>query len=242
VIRLVRQDDGSPEIFASLQGEGPHIGRPSTFVRAAACNLTCRWCDTPYTWNWHGTLFEHDDGVKFDKSAEVVAVDEADVARIVGALGPRTAVFTGGEPLLQQASFARIAAHLRDADPKFRFDVETNGTIRADDLRDVISTWVVSPKPPSSGQPAPSEDVLRDFVALGAAFKWVLRDKTDVDHVLDVVGRIGAPADRVFLMAEGRTADSLDTRAPFVARVALEHGFRYSDRLHLRLYGARRGV
>ena len=40
------------EIFYSIQGEGVSIGRPSVFLRTALCNLKCKWCDTPYTWDW----------------------------------------------------------------------------------------------------------------------------------------------------------------------------------------------
>lgn len=38
------------EVFASIQGEGPHTGRPSVFLRLGLCNLECAWCDTKYTW------------------------------------------------------------------------------------------------------------------------------------------------------------------------------------------------
>ena len=43
------------EIFGqTFQGEGQTMGKLSAFVRLSGCNLTCVWCDTPYTWDWKG--------------------------------------------------------------------------------------------------------------------------------------------------------------------------------------------
>lgn len=36
------------EIFYTIQGEGPHAGRPCPFIRLAGCNLACTFCDTEF--------------------------------------------------------------------------------------------------------------------------------------------------------------------------------------------------
>ena len=77
-LKLARNDQGEPEIFRSIQGEGPAIGRPRTFVRLSSCNLHCVWCDTAYTWNWAGTPFAHQNNTKFELGAEMIKLSVAD--------------------------------------------------------------------------------------------------------------------------------------------------------------------
>lgn len=72
------------ELYASLQGESTHAGRPCTFVRLAGCPLRCTWCDSEYTFG------------KGQKRAISAIVEE------VLALGLPLVEVTGGEPLAQK--------------------------------------------------------------------------------------------------------------------------------------------
>ena len=72
--------------------------------------------------------------------------------------------------------------------------------------------------------------------------KLVVRDGDDVPEVLRLAADLGVERTRVVLMPEGRSAAEVAARAPLVAALCLEHGFRYTPRLHLDLFGGGRGV
>lgn len=117
------------EIFSSFQGEGPHVGRSTLFVRFGACDLRCRWCDSPHTWK-AGPRCRIEDPARGEREianpvplAEVAAAAEAlDLAR------HRFVSLTGGEPLLQPEAVRAIADALRARGP--RILLETHGLAR----------------------------------------------------------------------------------------------------------------
>ena len=98
---------------------------PVAFVRLSRCNLACVWCDTAYTWRWEGETRPHRDGTAYDRQANQITLDEADVAQRILALGQNRLVITGGEPLLQGVALARMLALLPDTS----VEIETNGTV-----------------------------------------------------------------------------------------------------------------
>ena len=60
--------------------------------------------------------------------------------------------------------------------------------------------------------------------------------------VLALLDEVPVAPSRVFLMPKALTVVELEANQSRVAALARDHGFRYSDRLHLRLFGAKRGV
>jgi len=251
MLALATVSPGEPEIFAALQGEGVSAGRPCVFVRLSRCNLACEWCDTAYTWRFAGDNRPHRDGVDFDRAANQVTLDEADVAARIAGLGqalpaPRL-VITGGEPLLQAAPLARMLGALAGLRPGVTVEVETNGTIAPPPaLADLVAQWNVSPKLAHSGNArdlAIRPEALAGFVASGRAwFKFVVASPEDADEVAALAEAHALPASRILLMPEGRDAATLRARMAWLAPLCLARGYSLSDRLHIHLSGDTRGT
>lgn len=250
-MKLAKLGDG-PEIFHTIQGEGVGAGEPAVFVRASRCNLHCHWCDTDHTWNFEGTPWRHEkDGTagyaKFRKADVTVEIEPAEVARRVLAFDCGRLVITGGEPLLQAGAFLECVREVRAVRPGVFVEVETNGTVRPpDDLAAAVDQFNVSPKLENSGMDEALRirpEVLGFFAGCGKAwFKFVVAGEADLAEVVALCGRVGIPRGRVLLMPEGRTVEALDRHGPWLAEACRDGGFRYCDRLHVRLWGDRRGV
>jgi organic radical activating enzyme len=234
---------GEPEIFASLQGEGPSAGRPCAFIRLSRCNLACVWCDTAYTWRFTGDNRPHRDEVAYDRATNQVTLSEQEAATRIAALGQSRLVITGGEPLLQAAALARMLALL----PGMRIEIETNGTVAPSAALDpLVHQYNVSPKLAHSGNPAELALIPERLAAwaadLRAWFKFVIAEPGDVAEVRELQARFAIPASRVFLMPEGRDSETLRTRARWLAQICSENEYSMSDRLHIHLHGDTRGT
>lgn len=148
------------EIYLSVQGESTHAGRPCTFVRLTACDLRCRWCDTPHAFTG---------GTKMN-------VDEV-VAAVVG-LGCPLVELTGGEPLLQADAVPLLQALTARG---FEVLVETGGHLPIDTLPAPVVA-IVDVKCPGSGEAGkmhwPNLDALRPHDEV----KFVIADRADYEY------------------------------------------------------------
>ncbi len=231
----------------TIQGEGRSQGMPCIFLRMAACNLHCIWCDTPYTWNWTKTPFKHPD--KYDPKKEIHKVkadDLLDQLKIFGEkFNIKFLVVTGGEPLLQQARLVEVLSPLQK--DGWWIEVETNGTILpSSSFAACVTQFNISPKLANAGDPENIRiipKVLKEL-ALGnkCFFKFVVKSYTDTEEIEALINRFKIPAERVWLMPEGRTREELAVTEPIAAYVAKNKGWCYTDRRHILLFGNRRGV
>ena len=242
-LTLATTAPGEPEIFASIQGEGPSAGRPVAFLRLSRCNLACVWCDTAYTWHFAGDSRPHRSGETFERKANQVALDEANVAERVARLGQKRLVITGGEPLLQAGRLAELLERL----PDMEVEIETNGTIDPPARLDVrVDQYNVSPKLAHSGNPSELALLPRMLDRWAAdpraQFKFVIASPADLDEVHEIARRHAIVPKRVWLMPEGTDSATLRARMEWLAPLCLEHGYALSDRLHIHLFGDTRGT
>ena len=217
------------EIFYSIQGEGSLVGVPSVFVRTSGCNLRCKWCDTPYT-SWKP------EGVEMSNEA---------IVEKVGQFPTRHVVITGGEPML----FAPVA-ELTKALQGLHITIETAGTVYQPVHADLMS---ISPKLANSTpegdwadrheQTRYRPEILRRLIAeYDYQLKFVIAAPEDVEEVRKMVSELRSDACRVVLMPEGVTHEATQARGLWLTEICKTEGYRYSPRLHVDLWGDRRGV
>ncbi len=205
-------------IFKSIQGEGPLVGTPSVFLRLSGCNLACSFCDTI-------EALEKGKGISLEKAEK----------KILGIKGKAyNLIVTGGEPLLQREGLSSLLAVLKGEFSSI--EIETNGTLPPLSLKGL--KYNVSPKLSNSGVKKEKRiipSVLSKFLSLNSIFKFVVKNEKEVREVQELRYRLKIPKDRIFLMPLSSSKEELESNAKKVALLAFKYGFRYSDRVQIRL-------
>lgn len=155
------------EIFHSIQGESTHAGRPCVFVRLTACDLRCRWCDTPYAFH---------EGRK-------MSVDE--VVADVEARGCPVVEVTGGEPLLQ-ADVYPLMQRLLDAGKTVL--VETGGHRSIASVPEGVIR-IMDVKCPGSGESEKNDWSNLARLKPADEVKFVIADRADYEYAREIVQR-----------------------------------------------------
>ncbi|GAC1543382.1 MAG: 7-carboxy-7-deazaguanine synthase QueE [Herpetosiphon sp.] len=219
------------ELFFSVQGEGPSIGLPAVFLRLHLCNLQCIWCDTKYTWDPQHPQFD-----TFER------VSPANIVTRLETFPCRRLVITGGEPLMQAKAIETLVELL----PDWAIEIETNGTFVGTSAIRERCQLNVSPKLPSAGNNGLAvirPDVLQILrQSRQVYFKFVVANEQDFDALEKVVSDHQLPHDQIIVMPEGRTQDEIIRHALTIIERAKARGYRVLPRLHVMLWGERRGV
>ncbi len=237
----VAKPDSLPisETFVSVQGEGKLTGVPSFFVRLSGCNLRCSWCDTPYaSWNPDG-----------DSRSFQSIVDAAKAS------GVQHVVITGGEPMM--FPLVTELTHLLHA-AAMHITIETAGTIWREVSCDLMSispklsnsTPRNDPRDPAGAwaerhesrriNPEALQQLLDAHPSRQLKFVVASRaDLTEIDEILRLLR--GWTAADVMLMPEGVVSKGPNEHA-WIVEECIRRGWRYCRRLHIDLFGNKRGT
>lgn len=155
------------EVFASVQGETTFSGLPTTFVRLAACNLRCSWCDTTYSFGkGHPWSFDKIHSVIADKGCPYVCI-------------------TGGEPLLQSNVYPFMQ---QLCDKGYTLSLETSGSLPIEKVDSRVHT-ILDIKCPGSGMESKNFWENMQFLRPQDEVKFVIKDRNDYIYAKNVCAK-----------------------------------------------------
>ena len=245
------------EIFGpTIQGEGKRIGNPSVFIRFGKCNMQCAGfeveyetpsgmkkysCDSYYA----SDIAFRDNWDKYESSKPLIEK--------VNKILPNykvDIVLTGGEPLLywKDIEFQKFMKYYINLG--YHITIETNASIDIE----LSEQWhknilfSMSVKLSNSGESISKRiniDTLTNILNISkeSYLKFVLdinfikKADKEIDLILSKI-----PQCEVYLMPLGDTAELIDKNSLSVIELALKKGYKYSDRLHIRVWNNKRGV
>ena len=226
----------SEQFGTTIQGEGPHAGRVVQFLRLGGCNLSCTWCDTPYTW----------DSTRFNLADELTPTT---ARQIVADLIPGVVlVISGGEPLMHQRNDAWAYVLHGAVSRGCEVHVETNGTLApTEQTNGLVTHYSVSPKMGHAGDHKGRDARMHDdwlpLLESGqACLKYVVQDPADVRVVAEDTADLGVPRHAVWVMPLGTSTEELQGRWPGVARAAADMHINASHRTHVLAWGDTKGT
>ncbi len=221
------------------------MGQRCAFVRLGRCNLTCggpgpaTWaCDTPYTWDWKGQ-----NGQVYDPGVELTTEPVDSVVAHLEGFGVDLVVISGGEPMLQRRGLPLLVQEC--AKRGWRVEVETNGTQRPWPGLEGVTQFNVSPKLANSGVPFDARvvpDALTGLASTGrAVWKFVCSSPSDLAEVArDYVDPFNLSP--VYVMPAGTNTEAVEEGGRALADAVMTRGWNLTTRLHVILWGDKRGV
>ncbi len=244
------------EIFGpTIQGEGKLVGTPSIFIRFGKCNFKCEGFNVEY---------ETPSGIKKCSCDSYYAVDMAfkeqwqqmnadEIIKEVLLLEPNykiDIVITGGEPLLywKNEEFQKLLKHY--IENNYKVTIETNGSLNID-LTETYQKQILfsmSVKLSNSLEPLKKRVNVNTLTKIitqteGSYLKFVIDEGFKEEANIEIQNILSSiPKVDVFLMPMGDTAEQINKNSEAVINLAIENGYKYCDRLHIRVWDNKRGV
>ena len=247
------------EHFYSIQGEGKYVGTPSIFFRFGGCNMKCEGfgcsetaadgvkvigCDTVYAVNkehFANTWIPIKSHQELFNVLELYELPEAvDI------------VLTGGEPLIYASDevFVKFLEGLVAAGHRITF--ETNGSLDVDFEKFPVykkCIFALSVKLSNSNEPLNKRlrgDVIYNIAsnAKDAFFKFSI-DKESINIALeDEIESVTmhSPQTKVYCMPVAGNKKELEENTEPLIEFCKAKGYNFSDRLHIRIWDANKGV
>ena len=249
------------EIFGpTIQGEGKLVGTPSIFIRFGKCNFNCVGFNVEY---------ETPSGIKKCGCDSFYAVDKEfknswtnyksyeEIVNEVNKLTLKSSnhykidiVITGGEPLLywNKQEFQKLLKHY--IEDGHQVTIETNASLNLNFTQDyqkkiIFSMSVKLSNSLESLKKRVNYETLRKILkeTQNSYLKFVIdtkileEAKNEIQTILKNIPKV-----KVYLMPLGDTASSINDNCEEVIQLAIDYGYIYSDRLHIRVWDNKRGV
>jgi len=223
------------EIFYSIQGEGMYTGIPSVFIRTFGCSLRCTWCDSLHSVE--------------KRDVPIMDLSPTEIFNLIQKWNNCShVVITGGEPLLQKEELKELMHLLH----RYTITIETNGIIFDDTIKPHL--WSISPKTKNSVignsvstilyEKNNTFENLKKFVSCGVLcqFKFVVMNENDLKDIQKISCDSGIPKQIIYLMPEGKTINDQRDKSLALVELCKQHGYNFCTRLHIWLWGDKRGV
>lgn len=211
-----------------IQGEGNLIGKKMYLFRVYKCNIGCKDCDSKFTFTTKYSEYTVEDFTKEIQSKK----NKYDFIMI-----------TGGAPSLYKEFLFEVISKNQD----INFQIEDAGDSSWKAFEKFDNVWFsFSPKIGAlQGSTNIKEwkafkDELKNYICKIVVDKYSW--ETNIVDILEFKRRYDLKDSKIYLMPKGVGRAEIIDQSQFVVDKCFEYNFNFSTRLHILLYGNKRGV